>query len=77
MAIGSAAGVKAVDVAGTTSVTAEDSADDSGTDEVVDGTSGAAVDDTSGAYVVFGSTSVPVSIGSGLLGNPLQSTRYG
>lgn len=69
MAIGSAIGVGAVDVVGTTSVVGEDSADDNGTVWVVD--------DTSGAYVVLGSTSVPVSIGSGLVGNPLQSTRYG
>jgi len=75
-------GAGAVDVAGTTSVTGEDSADDNGTDEavvepvLVD----EEVDETSsgGAYVVSGcSTSVPVSIGSGLDGNPLQSTRYG
>jgi len=50
-------------------VVGEDSAEDSGTYVVVD--------DTSGAYVVLTSVSVAVSIGSGLLGNPLQSTRYG
>jgi len=50
-------------------VAGEDSAEDSGTYGVVD--------DISGAYVVLTSVSVAVSIGSGLLGNPLQSTRYG
>jgi len=71
MAIGSATGGTAVDVddVGTTSVAGEDSAEDSGTYGVVD--------DTSGAYVVLTSVSVAVSIGSGLLGKPLQSTRYG
>jgi len=78
MAIGSPAGVTAVVVVvGTISVAGEDSAEDSGTYGVVDDTSGVAEDDTSGAYVVLGSTSVPVSTGSGLLGSPLQSTRYG
>lgn len=69
MAMGSAIGVALVDVVCTTSVTGEDSAEDSDADEVEA--------DTSGAYVVFGSISVPVSIGSGLFGSPLQSTRYG
>lgn len=62
---------------GTTSVAGEDSAEDNGTDGVVDDASEVALEDTSGAYVVLGSTSVPVSMGSGLFGNPLQSTRYG
>lgn len=39
----------AVEVTGTTSVTAEDSAEDSGTDGVVDDASVTAEDDTSGA----------------------------
>lgn len=71
MAIGSAIGARGVyvDDVGTTSVAGEDSAEDNGTYGVVD--------DTSGAYVVLISVSVAVSIGSGLLGKPLQSTRYG
>jgi len=71
MATGSATGATVVDVddVGTTSVACEDSAEDSGTYGVVD--------DISGAYVVLTSVSVAVSIGSGLFGNPLQSTRYG
>jgi len=71
MATGSATGASVVDVddVGTTSVAGEDSAEDNGTYEVVD--------DISGAYVVLISVSVAVSIGSGLFGNPLQSTRYG
>jgi len=79
MATGSATGTGAaavVDVVGTTSVTGEDSADVNGTDDavVVDGED----DVSSGAYVVTGcSISVPDSIGSGLDGSPLQSTRYG
>lgn len=70
-------GARVVDCVGTISVAGEDSAEDNGIDGVVADTSEEAVDDTSGAYVVLGSTSVPVSIGSGLFGNPLQSTRYG
>lgn len=75
MAIGSATGVTGVDDVGKTSVTGEDSAEVSGVLGVF--ASGVTLDDTSGANVVIGSISVPVSIGSGLLGNPLQSTRYG
>lgn len=67
----------AVDVDGTTSVTGEDSAEVNGAFDVVEYPSGVALDDTSGENVVLGSISVPVSIGSGLLGSPLQSTRYG
>lgn len=55
-----------------TSVVGEDSADESDVEEVVDETF-----DVDVSKMVVCSTSVPVSMGSGLFGSPLQSTRYG